>query len=520
MTIRDVGDEGESYFKGLCSNVGITANPSTNDKHGWDYIAEFPIEASSSESMDRKSAPIECKVQVKSTEKRDKKLQVKVSVLYRLVKSQIPTFFCFFEFGRGPTPKNAYLLHVDSSLIDKVLRRVRSLEAKGEADNLHKHTLSIEYDDNHKFAHDSGYGLRHSIECHIPSGLDNYIKSKQAYLEKSGYTKESHRMNLTFSSNNEVEKLLDLEMGLIDSVSFEKIDTFSKRYNIELPDNQLSTTNGGRLSLSKNKSRQGVLFFKEAELSAPVEFIADVFLPHLMLTPNLNFRAKTSYFDLIVRQGKPEFTYTWKSAEMLAISELRNYAWVLDRLFSDKSLIIGLELDSRACNIFKVSFSVPKGNKNPYKDLFELVERTLFVCRKFVANTDKVLVDTNSLYANQNSIDKFYALLHDSPNSFNLSCKVKPGITDTFNLPPVATVFKLTTEIGSHSLAMIGAVLADSKNCVLNGDECSCTANKIEIYRQYVGSTEEVSSNNFDNDMEDFRLYLQSQGYELLKLNC
>jgi len=519
MTTRNVGSEGENYFDGLCSNAGITANPSTKDKYGWDYIVEFPIEISPSETMDQKSAPIECKVQVKSTEKRDKKLQVKASVLYRLVKSQLPTFFCFFEFEHGHIPKNAYLLHVGFDLIDKVLGRVRNLEARGRANNLHNHTITIEYNDSHKFDHDSGHGLRELIQSHIPNGLDSYSQSKLAYLEKSGYTKESHRMNVTFSSRDVVEKLLDLEMGLIDSVSIEKIDAVSIRYDVELPDNQLSTFHGGRLSLPEKKSREGMLFFKETELSAPVEFIADIFLPHLTLTPSLNFRAKTKFFDLIVKHGNPEFSYILKDDDELKICELRNYAWVLDKIFSGKPLSVGLEINSQPFKFGQISPSVPECQSSPYKDLFELMEKALFICREFDINTDKVLVDTNALYAQQKSIDDFYALLHGSANLIKLSFKVEPNAPDISEFPLVASILRLSTKIGTKCFAMIGAVLADSKNGVLNEGECSVSAEKIVVHNKYVGTLEEINSINLDNDMKKLTLSLQEQGYEILTLN-
>ena len=73
MCDRDVGSMGERCFGIWCSSVGITANKSDIDRTGWDFIVEFPWEKSEKIPKDMLLAPIECKVQVKSTDNRESK---------------------------------------------------------------------------------------------------------------------------------------------------------------------------------------------------------------------------------------------------------------------------------------------------------------------------------------------------------------------------------------------------------------------------------------------------------------
>jgi hypothetical protein len=91
--MRDLGDMGEDKFKYWCSSVGIIAHKPTKDKRGWDFFLEFPVSSNEVIPKDMQSAPIECKVQVKSTDKQNKKCQIEVSnylmVLRNIINKKI-----------------------------------------------------------------------------------------------------------------------------------------------------------------------------------------------------------------------------------------------------------------------------------------------------------------------------------------------------------------------------------------------------------------------------------------------
>ncbi|NEQ28685.1 MAG: DUF4365 domain-containing protein, partial [Microcoleus sp. SIO2G3] len=112
MTGRDVGAMGEATFKRWCSSAGFTANGAQMDKTGWDFLVEFPWQQDERLPRDLLPAPVECRVQIKSTDKKQKGVSVKLSALNRLVKAPIPTFFCFIEFDGQDQEQAAYLVHV------------------------------------------------------------------------------------------------------------------------------------------------------------------------------------------------------------------------------------------------------------------------------------------------------------------------------------------------------------------------------------------------------------------------
>jgi len=83
MDIGDLGPTGEDFFSTLCSSVGLVANPSIKDKFGWDFIVQTDLPSSTEAPSDSDGLPFECKVQVKSTNERRGKWQIKVSNMKR-----------------------------------------------------------------------------------------------------------------------------------------------------------------------------------------------------------------------------------------------------------------------------------------------------------------------------------------------------------------------------------------------------------------------------------------------------
>lgn len=135
--MRDLGGMGESFFDFWCRREGLTINPSIVDKTGWDYLVEFPFSSSPTTMNLHKSAP-ECKIQVKATDSKNRKLAIKLSNLRRLATSKTPTFIVFIEFSGKNHPENIFVVHLDSRLIFNILKRVYEVEKNGDTVNLHK----------------------------------------------------------------------------------------------------------------------------------------------------------------------------------------------------------------------------------------------------------------------------------------------------------------------------------------------------------------------------------------------
>lgn len=89
--MRDVGDLGESTLRTWAIQAEITANKVEQDKTGWDFLLEFPLQSALTANftlpLDRAPFPLRCFVQVKSTDAQPGKWSVKLDNWVRLVNS-------------------------------------------------------------------------------------------------------------------------------------------------------------------------------------------------------------------------------------------------------------------------------------------------------------------------------------------------------------------------------------------------------------------------------------------------
>lgn len=179
--MRDVGRMGESAFCQWCASAGLTANSSNVDKTGWDFIVEFAFARRHENTFGSvHDAALECKVQVKSTDKRDRKLAIKLSNLKRLVTSAMPSFFVFIEFDGMEQAQRVFLVHVDQKIAYSVLARLQEAESKNESHLLHKKTLVVKYDESNLISEPTGLALAEAIRKHVGDDLASYINEKTA----------------------------------------------------------------------------------------------------------------------------------------------------------------------------------------------------------------------------------------------------------------------------------------------------------------------------------------------------
>src|ERR1051325_6434199 len=115
--MRNVGKIGESALDGWVGDAGITANRVSQDETGWDFLLEFPLSQrdliESRLPLDKEPAPLQCFVQVKSTDDKPGKWDIKLSNWVRFVKNLVPAFFLILEFDGKSSCQRAFLVHVD-----------------------------------------------------------------------------------------------------------------------------------------------------------------------------------------------------------------------------------------------------------------------------------------------------------------------------------------------------------------------------------------------------------------------
>ncbi|MBV7539216.1 hypothetical protein KW842_25940 [Duganella sp. sic0402] len=229
--MRDLGKMGESFFSLWSSSAGMVANPSQIDRDGWDFLVEFAGESDPDDILSGiHLSSFTCKVQIKSSDNQNRKLSIKLSNLHRLATTPMPAFLVFIEFDGKESAQRVFVRHVDHDLIRVILSRVHDEEQRQERHLLHKKRLTVSYDESHMLPAVSGKALADSMRHHIGADMAAYVASKIDYLGMVGF-EDGHAV-VEFSSQNteDVTKLINMSLGLGDSVEIAELVTYKKRF--------------------------------------------------------------------------------------------------------------------------------------------------------------------------------------------------------------------------------------------------------------------------------------------------
>ncbi|MFC1763622.1 hypothetical protein ACFL6U_16280 [Planctomycetota bacterium] len=310
--MRDVGTMGERMFETWCSSVGLTANASRIDKTGWDYLVEFPATHEHEPGRPADLAPpaLECRIQVKATDKNRKKWAISLKNLERLVKTHMPTFVCVLDFDGKDAPHAGYLVHVGEDVIRRTLQRLRRLVQGGGKDTKSS-TVTLTCKDSDRLQYPTGAGLKQAIESHIPDGFGKYQIWKNKLLETLGYENGQGYLNVQFSSSDPVRDLIDLSLGLRKSIKAKNVSMHDTRFKVDrvLPGFPKA---GGELSMSP-ATLEGIVCFKNRKSSPVVEFPATVHNPsvyRVVPKERITFRIQTKFFEMIITPAKNEARFS------------------------------------------------------------------------------------------------------------------------------------------------------------------------------------------------------------------
>lgn len=349
---RDLGPLGEAEFKRLCfaANSKLTVHESVSgmDRTGWDFLIEFPmVQGQENYPVDLVEAPIECKVQLKSTDKKRKSEGIKVSNLLRLVKAQMPTFYCFMEFDGQETVQAIYLVHVDEALIERVLRKVRELEMKGEGENLNKHKIYITYDDSNQLNSPSGKEIKKAVESFVTCGMEEYIKSKNKALSSVGFEDGKYQANVTIVGEEDAAaELIDVMLGLRPNILVKEWTGFHKRFEF-LTEDEKNSAGEGKLYIKPNPISCNLILtetetFKEFCFQA--KFYGSSFCEFV---DDLKFKARieSRFFEFILEAEKIHLKVRPYLEERTSLDELSCFLQVMSRL-EDSTCSFNVAIDN------------------------------------------------------------------------------------------------------------------------------------------------------------------------------
>jgi hypothetical protein len=418
MHKRDLGPMGEAAFKGWCHSAGLTVHKSEMDRTGWDFFVEFSPKQKDSLPRDMLPAPIECKVQVKATDKKEKKLPITVSNLDRLIKAQMPAFFCFIEFDGKNEAQVAYLVHVGKEIIKKTLKRIRELESEGNGEKLHNHKMTIYYGDSDCLADTTGDSLKRAIEKHIPDTVEKYIEDKNKLLKTLGFEDGKGQFTITVSGNDPVRDVVDLALGLRKEIYIDKSIFYHKRFGVLL-NNSLLDSEEAILSIT-SKPTKVVLKFKEHQFSSGISFDADLYLSPLdQFVPKeyIKFRIKSNFFEFIVEPFNNKVIYSsyLQDSQRSPLNELRDYLKVLTLLQKASEPVI-VEIEAEPENLPPPPFRISINDDiDDCSKIYQIAEMAISICRQFDISESKVFVTIDNLMQSARSIEVLHYFLYGDP---------------------------------------------------------------------------------------------------------
>ncbi|MBK1986844.1 hypothetical protein A0J48_004680 [Sphaerospermopsis aphanizomenoides BCCUSP55] len=503
MQDRDLGPLGETEFRKLCNQVGITIHKSEMDRTGWDFFVEFPWKQDNLSPQDMLPAPLECKIQVKSTDKQRKRESITLSNLHRLIKAKMPAFYCFIEFDGKSEPQAIYLVHVDRKIIEKTLKKIREIENEENGDQLNKHTLDISYGDADRLADITGKSLKSEIEKRIPEGMEKYIENKNKLLNTLGFEDGRYNFNFTLASDDPIRDILDLSLGIRKEIDLDNSTIHDKRFGI-LAKTPYIERDGGILSLQV-KPLEAELKFKEYKFSSGISFPAKLYIsPFNEFIPKerIKLRVESRFFEFIIESNQ-NINFSIRSyAEGSSLKELKNFLQVMTILEKSSSPII-VEMKSEISSSYPIlSFSLedlPQSLFDPsifhdpaynWSRVHELAEMAIEICIKMDIPENEVLINIEELirsFRTSGNIQLLYQALSGNVESVNLLFSVEPpGYQQGAK---AAIIFFVTFYLGNY---IIGCCLALIGSLSILGEQPSLTGEKFLRGRQFISTDETI----------------------------
>ena len=472
--MRDLGLLGEATFTAWCADAGLMPNGSSVvDKTGWDFYVEFPF-SSSAGSIALHKAPCECKVQVKSTDKRKRSLAIKLSNLRRLATAQMPAFLLFLEFDGGSSVEQAFLVHIGDELIAKILKRIREL---GDGVALNKRTMTIGYGDADVLPSASGEALRDTILSYVGDDLAKYVEKKSSFLSSAGFEDGCAEMRFTTEGEQNLQDLIDVSIGAKDSVPISSVRGIFKRFGIK-DDSPFIDLKDGRMEMPDlSPTAHGVIRFKEDVFSVGVSFPAKLYVsPFNKVVPPEMARARveSDFFDIRLSPYTGAATYNFSFGEG-AVAGLKQFRDLLVLL----GLIVGsgkklnCEMEFEGYPLLEFMLGCPRGDFAYGKEL-EALECAMRLAVSFDLHSD-IKISLQDLI-------KYADVIHDMDRVLNMrgALRVEFGVDrDDFDISrPVACVLMFSVPLGEY---VLGAIIVLKGSALANADGRYVLASKDAV---------------------------------------
>ena len=362
-----------------------------------------------------------------------------------------------------------YLVHICEEIMGKVLKRIRQLDVDGNVDKLHKRKLTIKYTDADLISPGGGSGLASAIKSHVPDGMDRYVERKKEALKTLGFEDGVGEWHVTFGEESPIESLLDLALGLTDSIDVEKFSMTEKRFGIrsklELPN---FTDSGGSLSMPGIQGTDATIGLKEHKFAPAIEFPAKYYsskLSHRLPKEYLKIRIATDFFEFTLKPytGEGGFEFTLEGDQRASLHEYAQLFRFIGLLNSRATEVI-LTISTDHPGDIEFQASNLKGFDFDYLDeCQEASEAAKLICTNVGIDTSVITSTPNELLRMESSLGNMKRLLSAQAEEFTMTFSID-SVDKSVSLGKTACVMFVSTIVGRTVIGIFIAISGEAKS--------------------------------------------------------
>ena len=232
---EQLGALGETEFISLCERgiPQLVVNKATRDKHGWDFVVEFPRENIGEVFLDARPNPVSARFQQKTLWAGNDRIRFRLTALERLAKDPGPAFVCALKFDEGLRCVDCYLIHLLDENLAFVLERLRRHEADGGGPvnrvdiDLYASQRGLRIEPTHA-------SLIAAIRGAVGEDVLAYHERKKAQIQTLGYDVDRFAMSFGLPTSKD-DELVDAMLGIGGEIEVVNLNGVEHRFGIALP---------------------------------------------------------------------------------------------------------------------------------------------------------------------------------------------------------------------------------------------------------------------------------------------
>jgi hypothetical protein len=319
MPVTKIPRHAEATFEALCAAHGATCNKATEDERGWDYFVQFRRRKITGLPLDMGPVADQCLVQIKSNKGPLKGATIKLSNALEFALTDLPAFVVLFHYDSAGHPRSTHILHVWQQEIERILKRVRELDTKGEND-LQRHRILFAASGMIRVVDGD---LIPFIEKTIHSHAPTYSDKKRLISRNVGFDETGIVGNIAFPAGLKIDELVDMQIGLRDRIDTANFTARTKRFGLvaRLPMIEAA----GAISM-RSHPRDCILRVSSEPSGREISLPSQIFGPAIPNLPrhHLKFRVTAPFMELVCKaaDSSASFSGQWDGQKPYSLSDI------------------------------------------------------------------------------------------------------------------------------------------------------------------------------------------------------